>query len=447
MTKTIPSEYLLNTPITCLPFEEQIMLILRWAKVGESRTVCLANVHMLMEAYWNSSFARVLEESDMVTPDGMPLVWMLKRLGIYNQNRVAGLDVFINLCKLAQECHIGVYFVGSQKDILKKVKSRLEVEYPLLQIAGMESLPYVTIEEITKKDVDINLIDRINRSGAKIAFVCLGCPKQEIWMNQYKNKINAVMIGVGAVFSMYAGLNPRAPYWIQVMGLEWFYRLSQEPQRLWGRYRKTIPPFLYLAVQQLIIPYKNEFKRINRTLTHGNQLVNISKLDTSPSKIGEILVRQGFLSQELLNRLLLYQEKKSDLKLGEILVQKDLISVSQLTYYLKNQNIKLGQILVKRKLIRASKIDKIIALKNNENQQKRLGELLVELRLITQDQLIMALLEQYWRRKGWWLNPQSEDYLKLEFENQNNFHESKFTSGASQFCKNKSTKQRENQNH
>lgn len=430
MTNTIPSEYLLNTPVTCLPFEEQIMLMLRWAKVGESRSVCLANVHMLMEAYWNSKFARVLENSDMVTPDGMPLVWMLKRLGIYNQNRVAGLDVFINLCKLAQECHIGVYFVGSQKGVLKKIESRLEVEYPLLQIAGMESLPYITIEKITK-DIDINLIDRINRSGAKIVFICLGCPKQELWMNQYKNKINAVMIGVGAVFSMYAGLNPRAPYWAQVIGLEWLYRLSQEPQRLWSRYRKTIPPFLYLALQQLIIRYKNEFKRINRTLIRGNQLVDISKLDTSSSKIGEILVRQGFLSQELLNSLLLYQEKNSSLKLGEILVQKDLISVSQLTYYLKNQNIKLGEILVEHKLIRASKIDKIIALKINKNQQKRLGELLVELGLVNQSKLTMALLEQYWRRKGWWLSSQpDEDYLKLTTKT-NNFHESKLTFPAS----------------
>ncbi len=139
MQFSIPIKYLLKTPVTCLTFEEQVMLMLRWAKARESKVICLANVHMLMEAYWDSNFARILEKADIVTPDGMPLVWMLQKLGIYNQNRVAGLDVFINLCELAQQCKIGVYFVGSQYDILIKMKQRLETEYPALQIAGMET--------------------------------------------------------------------------------------------------------------------------------------------------------------------------------------------------------------------------------------------------------------------------------------------------------------------
>ena len=400
MQFSIPTKYLLNTPVTCLTFEEQIMLMLRWARTKESKTICLANVHMLMEAYWDRSFAGVLEEADMVTPDGMPLVWMLQRLGIYNQNRVAGLDVFINLCELAQQCQIGIYFVGSQAEILIEMKHRLEEEYPILQIAGMETLPQITIEEIVE-DVDYPLIDRINESGAGIVFVCLGCPKQEIWMNQHQGKINAVMVGVGAVFSMYAGLNPRAPYWLQRSGLEWLYRLLQEPQRLWYRYGKTIPPFLYLAIRQLLIPYHNNLERVRRSFVDGNMVVDITGLNSSPILLGEILVRQSLLTQEILDKALLEQTQNPSLKIGEILVKKDLISVTQLRYYLKNQRIKLGEILVEQKVITLSKINAIIRYQKSKNQ--KIGEILIELNIVSKKQIKRALMEQYWRRKGLWL--------------------------------------------
>ncbi len=400
MQFSIPTKYLLNTPITCLTFEEQIMLMLRWARTKESKTICLANVHMLMEAYWDRSFAGVLEEADMVTPDGMPLVWMLQKLGTYNQNRVAGLDVFINLCELAQQCQVKIYCVGSQPEVLVKMKHRLEEEYPVLHIAGMETLPQITIEEIVE-DVDYPLIDRINESGAGIVFVCLGCPKQEIWMNQHQGKINAVMVGVGAVFSMYAGLNPRAPYWLQRSGLEWLYRLLQEPQRLWYRYGKTIPPFLYLAIRQLLIPYQDNLERVRRSFVDGNMVVDITGLNSSPILLGEILVRQSLLTQETLDKALLEQTQSHSLKLGEILVKKDLISVTQLRYYLKNQRIRLGEILVEQKVITLAKINTIIRLQKYKN--KKIGEILVDLNMVSKKQIELALIEQYWRRKGLWL--------------------------------------------
>lgn len=400
MQVSIPIQYILNTPVTCLTFEEQIMLMLRWARMKESKTICLANVHMLMEAYWDRSFAEVLEQANMVTPDGMPLVWMLQKLGIYNQNRVAGLDVFINLCELAQQCQIRVYCVGSEPEILSKIKHRLEEEYPVLQIAGMETLPQITVEEIVK-NVDDLLINRINESEAGIVFICLGCPKQEIWMSQYQGKINAVMIGVGAVFSMYAGLNPRAPYWLQKAGLEWLYRLLQEPRRLWIRYGKTIPPFLYLAIRQLLIPYKDNLERVSRSFVDGNKVVDITNLNYSPILLGEILIRQSLLTQKKLDEVLLEQTQNPSLKLGEILVKKGIISVTQLRYYLKNQKIKLGEILVGQKVISFAKVNEIIRLQ--KYTKKRVGELLIELNIVSEKHIQIALMEQYWRRKGLWL--------------------------------------------
>ncbi len=246
-------------------------------------------------------------------------------------------------------------------------------------------------------------------------FVCLGCPKQEIWMSQYRGKIKAVMVGVGAVFSMYAGLNPRAPYWLQRIGLEWLYRLLQEPQRLWYRYGKTIPAFLYLAIRQLLIPYKHNLERIHRSFLDGNMVIDITSLNTSPILLGEILVRQGLLTQELLNEILLEQTRFSTLKIGEILVKNNLISVAQLRYYLKNQKISLGEILVERKLIKLTKLEAVLARQKNRNH--KMGEIIVELNLVSQEQMNMALLEQYWRRKGWWLIQQIDESFNSNKEN------------------------------
>lgn len=343
----IPKKELLDIPVTCLPFEEQIMLMVRWAKLRTSKVVCLANVHMLMEAYWNPTFAKVLHQADLVTPDGKPLVLMLRQLGIRDQNQVAGMDVFLNLCDLAEQTGIKVYFLGSTKSILEKIKHKLNREYPILQVAGAKAIANITIEDINDhKDQD--LIEEINQSDAGIVFVCLGCPKQEIWMSRYQGSIRGVMIGVGAVFSMYAGINPRAPYWIQRAGLEWLYRLLQEPRRLWRRYGSTIPPFLYLALKELAIPYKEKLSKARWQSMERNMVVDVNGLDFSPEKLGEILVRQEIISKEELELALLQQISQPTLKLGQILVRLGLISLSQLKFYLRNQNARFGELLLEK---------------------------------------------------------------------------------------------------
>ena len=396
----IPKKKLLDIPVTCLPFEEQTMLMLRWAKVRASRVVCLANVHMLMEAYRNQDFARVLQEADLVTPDGKPLVMMLRRLGIKNQNQVAGWDVFLNLCDLAEQTGTKVYFLGSTQDMLEKMKRRLNREYPILQIAGMKAPPRISTEEITQAH-DSNLIDEINHSGAGIIFVCLGCPKQEIWMSHYQGSIKGVMIGVGAVFSMYAEVNPRAPHWIQRAGLEWLYRMLQEPRRLWWRYSSTIPPFLYLAIKQLIALYKERITSDGWRRTKRNVTINLQAVDCPSEKLGEILVRQNVISREDLKQALSSQEKAHGLKLGEILVRSNLISLSQLKFYLKNQNIKFGDFLVERRIINQRSLENILNLKDESN--KKIGEIILEQNILSEERLKELIVEFYTRRKGLYL--------------------------------------------
>ncbi|MGD1858555.1 MAG: WecB/TagA/CpsF family glycosyltransferase [Leptolyngbyaceae cyanobacterium] len=244
---SLPTVNVTGTKITALPFKEQISTIIRWTNKRSSRIICVANVHMLMDSRKNKNLQRALENADLITPDGMPIVWVMRSLGIRNQDRVAGLDIFLAVCHQAIRNNVSIYLLGSTQDVLSKMKVRLKHEFPSLKLAGMESPPF---RPLTKVE-DIELIERINRSGAGITFISLGCPKQECWMHEHLGKINSVMIGVGAVFPVYAGEKRYAPKWIRESGLEWLYRLLQEPRRLFRRYLRTIPPFIWLALQQV----------------------------------------------------------------------------------------------------------------------------------------------------------------------------------------------------
>ncbi|MBD2355814.1 WecB/TagA/CpsF family glycosyltransferase [Tolypothrix sp. FACHB-123] len=244
----LPTKEVLDFPITALRFKDQMQTIVDWAIARESRTVCVANVHMLMEAHWNPEFATVVKNADVVTPDGMPLVWMMRLMGARSQDRVAGMDILQELCKLAQIQNLSVYFLGSHTEVLSRMRKRLEQEFPKLKIAAMEPLPFRPLTEAE----DTALNQKINASGAGLVFVSLGCPKQEKWMAQHKGKIQAVMIGIGGVFPVYAGIHKRAPRLVRELGFEWLYRWIQEPRRLWGRYMKTIPPFMWLAIKQIL---------------------------------------------------------------------------------------------------------------------------------------------------------------------------------------------------
>jgi N-acetylglucosaminyldiphosphoundecaprenol N-acetyl-beta-D-mannosaminyltransferase len=244
----IPAQNVIGFPVTALPFKEQVDVVMGWAKKGLSKVVCVANVHMLTEASWDSNLAHVLNHADMVTPDGMPLVWMVKLLRREQQDRVAGLDLMMAVCHQAIAEDVSVFFLGSEDAVLDRMSARLKRDFPMLKIAGMESLPMISMPV----QVDDSVVEMVNESGAGVVFLSLGCPKQEKWMMAYKDRINAVMLGIGGVFPLYAGLHSRAPQFVRSAGLEWLYRLVQEPKRLWGRYSETIPPFLWMAIKQVV---------------------------------------------------------------------------------------------------------------------------------------------------------------------------------------------------
>ncbi|MEO1387813.1 MAG: WecB/TagA/CpsF family glycosyltransferase [Cyanobacteria bacterium J06634_6] len=246
--KSLPVQDVVGFPVSTLSFEQQITAVLAWAQSRQSRVVCVSNVHMLMEGHWNSDFSKVLLEADLLTPDGMPLVWMTRLLQGCHQDRAAGLELMQALCKSAEASGVSIFFFGSTLEMLSKIRAQLAKEFPNLKIAGMVSPPFRPLSP----EEDEKIVREINQSSAGLVFVSLGCPKQERWMGKHRGEVKAVMVGLGGAFSVYAGAKRWAPTWVRENGLEWLYRLVQEPGRLWKRYASTIPPFVWLAFKQVM---------------------------------------------------------------------------------------------------------------------------------------------------------------------------------------------------
>jgi N-acetylglucosaminyldiphosphoundecaprenol N-acetyl-beta-D-mannosaminyltransferase len=213
-----------------------------------SEYVCVSNVHMLVEAHRNAEFRAVVNRSAITTADGVPLTWGLRWLYGIRQARVAGMDLLPDLLSAASEQRKSVFFYGGAQDRLEQAKRYVGEHYPGIPEVGIYSPPFRPLTPAEEADA----VTLINDSGAKLVFVILGCPKQERWMASMQGRINAVMIGLGAALSILIGERKRAPKWIRDLGMEWFYRLLQEPQRLWKRYLSTNFTFLYLLAKAKI---------------------------------------------------------------------------------------------------------------------------------------------------------------------------------------------------
>lgn len=211
--------------------------------------VCVANVHMTVEAIRNPNFAHVLKEADLAVLDGMPLCWSHRLLHGYKPDRIAGKHLMHALLLNAAQRKMAVFFYGSDSQKLGISRKYLEHHYPTLLIAGMISPPFrpLSFEE------NASYADQIDTSGASLIFVALGCPKQEIWMHNMKHHIHATMIGVGGALEVLTGQQKRPPLWIENAGLEWFFRLCLEPRRLFKRYLYTNTFFIYILCKEILL--------------------------------------------------------------------------------------------------------------------------------------------------------------------------------------------------
>lgn len=217
-------------------------------KFGDGGYVCFSTVHMVMEAYDDAEFAKVVNVADLIVTDGMPIVWMQKLQGKKAASRVRANDLMIKLCAYAGENNLSVGFYGGTQEVIDGILERAKKDHPNLRVAYAFSPPFRALTE----EEDARITAEINRAAPDILFMGLGCPKQENWMAAHKEKLKTVMLGVGASFDFYAGNVKESPEWIGKLGLEWLFRFTQEPKRLWKRYLILNPRFLWLAAMQLL---------------------------------------------------------------------------------------------------------------------------------------------------------------------------------------------------
>lgn len=246
----------LGVHIDVSSWDEALARLLGWARARESRYVTICNAHVVVSASRDAAYRGIINGSDMATPDGAPVAWMLRRQGFSGQPRISGPDLMWALCARAAAEGMPIFCYGSTDATLALLEARLRAAFPALKTT-MESPPFRALSD----EENAAAVARINASGAGIVFVGLGCPKQERWMAGHREpdakdesrlRVEAVMIGVGAAFDFHAGTVPRAPGWMRDNGLEWLHRLLTEPRRLWKRYLVTNTLFILGAARQLL---------------------------------------------------------------------------------------------------------------------------------------------------------------------------------------------------
>lgn len=233
-----PKRPVLTVDISVFPFDRTVRLVGDLGASHRSAYICCVNVHMAVEAR-DAAFAKVVNDADLATADGTPILRCLRLFHRVPQDRVAGNDLMPAVLAEAAKRALTVYLYGGAELVQQQVLERAARDFPGIQLAG-HAPPFAPLEAM---DLDSEA-SRINASGAHIVLVSLGCPKQERWMAAMKGRVKGVMLGVGGAFLLYAGVDTRAPKWMRDLSLEWLYRLALEPRRLWKRYLVTNTIFL-----------------------------------------------------------------------------------------------------------------------------------------------------------------------------------------------------------
>jgi N-acetylglucosaminyldiphosphoundecaprenol N-acetyl-beta-D-mannosaminyltransferase len=227
-------------------FDDAVATLLNWTYERRKAYVCTCPVYTLMMSREHPAIGNAISRADMVTADGIPIVWAQHRLGHPEAERVYGPDLMLALSKKTANTGIGHFFWGGLPGVPERLAGALTTRYPGLRVVDTFSPPVEPVATMPNPEA----VERINRSGADVVWVGLGSPKQDLWMSLYRPVLNApLLIGVGAAFDLLSGVKRQAPRWMQRSGLEWLFRLLQEPSRLGRRYVVYNPKFIWLVLK------------------------------------------------------------------------------------------------------------------------------------------------------------------------------------------------------
>jgi N-acetylglucosaminyldiphosphoundecaprenol N-acetyl-beta-D-mannosaminyltransferase len=231
----------LGVGVSAVTLREAVVEIARWIESREKHYVCVTGVHGVMECQREPNLMAIHNKSGLTTPDGMPLVWCARWAGAQGVSRVYGPDLMLAMLERASREGWASFFYGGGIGTAGLLASRLRARFPTLIVAGTYTPPF---RPLTPEEGDL-VVDLINGSRADLVWVGLSTPKQERWMAEFTDRIDApALLGVGAAFDIHAGTLKQAPTWMQRFGLEWLYRLWREPRRLWRRYLRNNPLFV-----------------------------------------------------------------------------------------------------------------------------------------------------------------------------------------------------------
>jgi N-acetylglucosaminyldiphosphoundecaprenol N-acetyl-beta-D-mannosaminyltransferase len=239
---------ILGVGVSAVNISMALASIDKWIVRREANYVCVTGVHGIMESYRNEAVRKIHNSAGLVVPDGMPLVWLSRFKGIHHVRRVYGPDLMLAVCKQSLDRGYRHFLYGGASGVCEQLTARLQSKFPGLKIVGSYSPPFRMLDH----EEDRKIVDELNAARPDIVWVGISTPKQEIWMAQHVGRLLApVLIGVGAAFDFHAGLKHQAPRWMMRAGLEWMFRLVQEPRRLGPRYLANNPQFVGLVIRQL----------------------------------------------------------------------------------------------------------------------------------------------------------------------------------------------------